>query len=68
MREWVRKDLYFRAIWSQAYGFWKVWSKVGPSITEPYMYDCTVTPSEVVEATCDQINECVKTSSEVRDS
>lgn len=66
MREWVRKDLHFRAVWSRANDFWKVWSKVGPSLTDPYQYDCTVTPSEGLNSTCDQINECVKNSKEVR--
>jgi len=67
MRDWVRKDLYFRAVWSRQKGFWKVYSKVGPSLTEQYQYDCTVTLNEGLDATCDQINEKVRTSDEVRD-
>jgi len=65
VREWVRSNLYFRAVWSRKNGFWKVYSKVSPSLTAPYQCDCTVILSEGLAATCDQINEGVK--NEVRD-
>ena len=60
MREWRRKALYFRAVWSRQNSFWKVYYKTNPSPTADYHYDCTVRPSEGLTATCDQINEEVK--------